>query len=69
MKIIERGTNTVKCERCGCLMEYERNDIKSKIVQVHTSLIFWSLTSPSEVEYVVCPQCGKEVSISRCCCM
>lgn len=67
MKIIERGVNTVKCVRCGCVMEYDKADIKSKIVQMHTSLILWSLTSPVRVEYVVCPQCGKEHVVERHC--
>ena len=60
MKIIERGTNTIKCQRCGCIMEYDKCDIKSKMV-------VWSFTSPVMEDYIECPQCGKEICIDQRC--
>ena len=59
MKIIEKGNNTVKCERCGCVMEYDRDDIKCKNVEINNLIVseLW------RVEYINCPQCGKEIQI------
>lgn len=66
MKIIEKGNKTVKCKRCGCVMEYDLNDIKRKNVIVKISE-FLNLSELWRVEYINCPQCGKEIVINNKC--
>ena len=65
MKVISNGYKTTKCGRCGCIMEYDSNDIQSKIVTVSTSALFRFLKDVQKIEYIVCPQCGKEITIER----
>lgn len=65
MKIISRGNKNVECRRCGCVMEYDSRDIQHKIIRVSTSSILTYLKIPVTVEYINCPQCGKEIEIGR----
>ena len=68
MKIIEKGNKTVKCTRCGCVMEYDLNDIKRRSTVVKRSE-FFGLSELWRIEYINCPQCGKEIVIdSKCVC-
>ena len=50
IEIIERGTKTIgECENCGCKFSYENEDIETVFLGKN---------------WVVCPQCGKEIVIS-----
>ena len=65
MKIISKGNKNVECERCGCIMEYDSKDIKTKIIYVGVSTWFKHLTKPVESVYIECPQCNKEIEVGR----
>jgi len=67
MKIISKGNKNVRCERCGCVMEYEARDIKIKSVEVSVSAWFTFLTKPIKQEYINCPQCGQKIVIGESC--
>lgn len=58
MKVISKGKKTIECKRCGCVMEYNFWDIRHKLVRLSE---LW------KVEYIQCPQCGKEIVIEREC--
>ena len=61
MKIIETN-NIVKC-KCGCVMEYEKSDIKTKrISKVRNKLLL--TMDYYKVMYIECPQCNGEVEIN-----
>ena len=57
IEIIERGTKQIeRCVNCGCKFSYEQEDIQRKSNNgPHMSII---------QNYIVCPQCGKEIHIS-----
>ena len=58
MKIIEKN-NIVKCE-CGCVMEYEKSDIRKHIEsEMVCQLLF--LRDYYDLYYIKCPQCGREI--------
>ena len=44
-----------KCDRCGCVFEFEDEDIKSTQG--------WYKGFKTDLEYVTCPECGKYVHI------
>lgn len=62
MKIIERGNNTIKCERCGCVIEYDSKDIQSAVNYMKTSS-FFDTRAYYKWEYIDCPQCGLEITV------
>ena len=63
IKIIEPGTRTVTiCKYCGCKFSYEKEDIKLEngpSMEVELRPVRYKL------EYVVCPQCGKKLYITK----
>lgn len=55
IKIIERGTiKRERCEKCGCLFSYEKEDIKHNSFRTYTD---------SYYDYIICPQCKKEIRL------
>ena len=63
IKIIEPGTRTVtSCKYCGCKFSYEKEDIKRENGPAKTVEL---KPAQYELEYVVCPQCGKKLYIAR----
>ena len=61
MRIIKGGllnNKKVTCSRCGCVYEYDMQDLHEELIQPHTidinSQSFWSDASV----YVRCPECG-----------
>ncbi len=68
MRIISKGNKQTTCERCGCVMEYDANDVRRKTVEVGVSIWFDWMTKSAEREYINCPQCGLEITISQTCC-
>ena len=66
MKIIKKGNKVQECGRCGCVMEFDSNDVKSKIVNITTSEFFGTHEQWS-IEYINCPQCGKEIEVGHKC--
>ena len=66
MKIIKKGNKVQECGRCGCVMEFEINDVKSRIVNITTSEFFGTHEQWS-IEYINCPQCGKEIEVGHKC--
>ena len=55
IKIIEWVTKTIgECGNCGCRFSYENEDIERENGPVQY-----------KSEYVVCPQCGKKLYITR----
>lgn len=63
MKIIERG-KPKECKRCGCIMEYESNDIKNKVVHIKTS-DFFKTTEKWNIDYIKCPCCNNEIEVGH----
>ena len=50
IKIIEHGTiERKRCENCGCLFSYEKEDIE------HCDFINY--------DYIICPQCKDEIQL------
>lgn len=55
IKIIEHGTiKKARCNNCGCLFSYEKEDIQHKHSYTFNG---WSY------DYVICPQCKKEIQL------
>lgn len=63
MKIIEK-TNRVKCDYCGCVMEYESSDIHKRETSIMRCQLFF-IRDYYELRYIECPQCGSEIVISK----
>lgn len=61
MKIISRGDNIV-CGRCGCVMEYTKEDIYTEQRTLCVSNFFKKYET-WEIFYIECPQCGLHVEI------
>jgi hypothetical protein len=62
IKIIEPGTKTVaECNSCGCKFSYEKEDIQSRPHKTHDRCAP-SITKLFEY-YVLCPQCGKDLTV------
>lgn len=56
IKIIEHGTiRKQKCNICGCLFSYEREDVISKRDE-HSILGFTE-------DYIICPQCNTKIKL------
>lgn len=56
IKILEHGTIQKKrCEDCGCLFSYEKEDVEHKNNKLDPLL--------GRYDYVTCPQCKKEITI------
>jgi hypothetical protein len=54
IKIIEEGTrHKCKCEECGCLFSYEKEDIQYQTVGF------------SSFKYIKCPQCMHEIDLTK----
>lgn len=65
MKIKKRDKSK-KCKQCGCIMEYESNDIKNKVVDIRTSDFFKTYEKWS-IDYINCPQCNNEIEVGQKC--
>lgn len=65
MKIIGIGNTQKKCQKCGCVMEYDYNDIHRKRVSTKTGIFgkleYWN------IEYIICTLCNKEIEIDAHC--
>ena len=56
IRIIERGTTEKKrCDNCGCLFSYEKEDIERS-----TNSYFGVFAG---CEYVICSQCKEKITI------
>ena len=63
IKIIEPGTRTVTiCKYCGCKFYYEKEDIK---LENGPAMADKLRPVQYKLEYVVCPQCGKKLYITK----
>ena len=60
MKILKHGKyiKPAKCSRCGCLMLYDSNDIKSLYKYVHTERVFL-------YNYIKCPECSNYIVLDE----
>jgi hypothetical protein len=57
IKVIRHGTKLIaECECCGCLFEYENEDIKE--IQLHLN---------EYRKYVRCPECNSEIYLFWVC--
>lgn len=66
MEIIRQGNPRTECVRCHCVMAYNSSDIQRKDVEVNITR-FLRMSELWRVEYVICPQCGKEITINQKC--
>ena len=66
MKIISKGNKNVQCKQCGCIAQYESDDIKKKIIDVRTSN-FLNYIESWKITYIDCPNCGYEIEIYAKC--
>lgn len=62
VKIIQ-NSNRIEC-KCGCIYEYDKNDIKVEIESELRSLITWE-RDYYEWRYVCCPICGRREYLGR----
>ena len=55
MKIIKSGNlnRIVTCESCGCVYEFDKNDIQIGYGGLYTGVNY------NPYKYVVCPECGE----------
>ena len=58
IEIIKRGTKIVtECKKCGCEFSFESEDVQRK---------YSFIDNPKKYgEYVMCPQCNKEVVVCQ----
>lgn len=56
MRIIEKN-NRVECE-CGCIYEYEKDDIDTSVESELVSILTWQRDYYRH-NFVCCPVCGK----------
>ena len=61
-RIIEEGryVKRKKCWNCGCLFEYEKEDIEVKLVFLSATDIF-----PCDRQVVTCPCCNKDIVLHK----
>jgi len=64
MEIIKKGNKIVECERCGCVMKFERSDVKTETNRIITSN-FWGTSELWQIEYIHCPQCDKKIEVGH----
>lgn len=56
IKIIEHGTITKqKCNICGCLFSYERQDVITERDE--------HMLHDFNNDYIICPQCGTKIKL------
>lgn len=56
IKIIEHGTITKqKCNTCGCLFSYEREDVITERDE--------HMLHDFNNDYIICPQCGTKIKL------
>ena len=65
MKIITKGNMQETCSKCGCVMEYDLNDIHEKNINTKTGL--FGKVESWNIKYIVCPYCGKEIETNAHC--
>ena len=65
MKIIIKGNVQETCSKCGCVMEYDLNDIHEKNINTMTG--FFNRMESWHIKYIICPYCGKEIEINAYC--
>ena len=69
MKVIKHGDKLNmqrKCKDCNCVFEYEKNDIRTEYdwMTDDVGIIFQRYLKVAYViEYVKCPDCGKQIEI------
>lgn len=66
MKIIKRGNVTKICTKCGCEFQYEKDDIKKKVISRREDvgiILPWYRTVIYELSIAECPQCGDKIEI------
>lgn len=57
IEIIKPGTkNQIECPKCGAVLAYQNEDIKSKDV-------YWSQLDVHTMSYIHCPQCHNEIQL------
>ena len=61
-RILEEGryVKRKKCWNCGCLFEYEKEDIEVKLVFLSATDIF-----PRDRQVVTCPCCNKDIILYK----
>lgn len=60
MKILVSGKDNrrVECEKCGCVYEYEEEDVQQHDIRYTLFGMFLDARKDSVIEYVECPECG-----------
>lgn len=66
MKIIKEGNKVKECDKCGCVMQFDANDIKSKLTTVMVSEFFCK-SELWNIEYICYPQCKNKIEIDSWC--
>lgn len=66
MKIIENGNRIFECDVYGCKFALDKHDTIHHYSGYYTNLDFLIGDNKSkDYDYVLCPQCGQEVKITR----
>ena len=65
MKIISKG-KPKECRRCGCIMEYNANDVKNRVINIITS-DFLKTYERWSIDYIICPHCNNKIEVSQKC--
>ena len=61
MKIIKHGNTQKTCEKCGCIFEYDKDDILTREARL---VMFPSyIRATWIINEVKCPDCGKAIEI------
>ena len=59
IRILAHGKRYTQCHKCGCVFEFEHEDIESKTID------FGEPKFAFKSEYVTCPDCGTIVYIKE----
>ena len=75
MKILKKWSKTKECNRCGCLLEYGIEDIKSTLEEFYSNEREWEMgeigmdelrvSHRIETSYIYCPFCQQKVVINK----
>ena len=66
MKIIERGNRIFECDVCGCKFALDKYDTIRHYNGYYSNWEYFIGDYKSkDYDYVLCPQCGQQVKVTR----
>ena len=53
---------TTECNHCHVRLEYDNDDVQTS---THEYTVYHNVTEKETLQYIVCPNCGRSIILSR----